>query len=133
MKKLLLLAAVLACSGVVAQEKEIWACQQTAGTMLNWEGSSWRQNGILPEPILLTIDGKNSSYKEGDRESRLDCSEVNIVSGSGVSCLGRLSSTHILIDTDTGKMGISNLFGAVGSSSEYRDSVYARIYNCTKF
>ena len=47
MKKSLLLAAALACSGVVAQEKEIWACQQTEGTMLLWENSSWRQSESL--------------------------------------------------------------------------------------
>jgi hypothetical protein len=54
MKKTLLLAAALACSGAVAQEKEIWACQQTAGTMLMWENSSWRQSAIIPSPSLLT-------------------------------------------------------------------------------
>ena len=127
MKKSLLLAADLACSGAVAQEKEIWACQQEAGTMLNWEGSSWRQRDIIPAPILLTIDGKNSIYKQGDTETYLDCSL-----GRRTSCLG-LTSDHILIDTDTGRMGISTLFGVLSSSSEYRDSVAARIYNCTKF
>ena len=128
MKKSLLLAAALACSGAVAQEKEIWACQQTAGTMLNWEGSSWRQRDIIPAPILLTIDGKNSSYKEGDTEKKLDCSLVG-----RTSCLNNFSSEHIFMDKDTGRMGISTLFGVLSSSSEYRDSVAARIYNCTKF
>ena len=128
MKKTLLLTAALACSGVVAQEKEIWACQQTAGTMLNWKNSSWRQRDIIPSPNLLTIDGKNSSYKEGDTEINLDCSL-----GRRPSCLNGLSSDHILIDTDTDRMGISTLFGVLSSSSERRDSVSARIYNCSKF
>ena len=48
MKKTLLLAAALACSGAVAQEKQVWACQQTEGTMLNWEGGAWRQRAIIP-------------------------------------------------------------------------------------
>lgn len=133
MKKTLLLAATLACSGAVAQEKQIWACQQTEGTMLMWENSSWRQSGIIPSPSLLTIDGENSSYKQGDNDYFLDCSEVSSLSGSKFSCLDYTSSMHILMDTDTGKMGESSLYGALMSSSERRDSVSAEIYNCTKF
>ena len=137
MKKTLLLAAALVCSGAVAQEKEIWACQQTEGTMLNWEGGAWRQSGINPRPLLLTIDGENSSYKEGDYEFSIDCSKrilsSALTSGVTISCLGSLSSLHIYLLTDTGKMGMSNLYGAISSSSVRRDSVSARIYNCTKF
>tara|TARA_R110001606_G_scaffold364932_1_gene519552 strand:+ start:894 stop:1295 length:402 start_codon:yes stop_codon:yes gene_type:complete len=133
MKKTLLLAAALACSGAVAQEKQVWACQQTEGTMLNWEGGAWRQRTINPSPILLTIDGENSSYKEGDYETRLDCSEKDISGAYVTSCLDNLLSEHIYLETATGKMGISNLYGAISSSSVSRDSVSARIYNCTKF
>jgi hypothetical protein len=119
MKKTLLLAAALACSGVVAQEKEIWACQQTAGTMLNWENSSWRQRAIIPVPLLLTIDGENSSYKEGDTERGLDCSKKDTLTLGGriTSCLDDLSSTHILMGRDTGRMGMSELYGVLSSSS----------------
>jgi hypothetical protein len=133
MKKTLLLAAALACSGVVAQEKEIWACQQEVGTGLFWEGGTWRQKGIIPTPLLLTIDGKNSSYKEGDREVAVDCSEKDILLASVISCLDNFSSEHIFMDKDTGRMGMSALYGVRSSSSEYRDSVAARIFNCTKF
>ena len=126
MKKKLLLAAALACSGAVAQEKEIWACQQTEGTMLNWEDGAWRQRAISPSPILLTIDGKNSSYKMGDNENELDCSFYGLT-----SCVS--SVTHLLIDKATGRMGLSHLLGALMSSSERRDSVSAEIYICTKF
>ena len=129
MKKTLLLAAALACSGAVAQEKEIWACQQTEGTMLNWEGGAWRQLLTNPRPLLLTIDGENSSYKEGDIERGLDCS----LAGAFTSCLNGLSSTHLLMDTNTGRMGVSHLYGVIMSSSDRRDSIMAQIYNCTKF
>ena len=122
MKKTLLLAAALACSGVVAQEKQVWACQQTEGTMLNWEGGAWRQRGINPSLLLLTIDGENSSYKEGDKEYSLDCSKS--VRPFAASCLDGLFSEHILLDTNTGKMGRSLLFGAL-SSTEKRDTVSA--------
>ena len=105
----------------IAQEKEIWACQQIEGTGLSWENSSWRQRGINPTPLLLTIDGKNSSYKEGDYEYSIDCSKgilsSALTSGVTTSCLGSLSSLHIYLLTDTGKMGMSNLYGAISSSS----------------
>jgi hypothetical protein len=126
MKKSLLLLAALACSGAVAQEKEIWACQQVEGTMLFWENSSWTQLLINPKPLLLTIDGKNSSYKMGDNENELDCSFYGVT-----SCVS--SATHLLIDKATGRMGLSHLLGALMSSSERRDSVSAEIYICTKF
>jgi hypothetical protein len=129
MKKSLLLLAALACSGAVAQEKEIWACQQVEGTMLFWENSSWTQLLINPKPLLLTIDGKNSSYKMGDFETGLDCS----LAGAFTSCITGIPAGHIFMDTATGRMGISNLYGAILSSSENRDSVFAQIYNCTKF
>ena len=130
MKKTLLLAAALACSGVVAQEKEIWACQQIAGTGLFWEGSSWRRMGINPYPLLLTIDGENSSYKIGaDNGTGLDCSRTGVFT----SCITVIPANHIFMHTATGRMGMSSLFGAVSTSSEDRDSVNAQIYNCTKF
>ncbi len=130
MKKTLLLAAALACTGAVAQEKQIWACQQIEGTMLFWENSGWRQRFVAAEPILLTIDGENSSYKIQDSETGLDCS----LAGAFTSCLtGFPFAEHIFMDTATGRMGISGLYGALMSSSENRDSVSAQIYNCTKF
>lgn len=127
MKKTLLLAAALACSGAVAQEKEVWACLQELGTGLFWEGGAWRQKGITPTPLLLTIDGKNSSYKEGDYERAIDCS----LDLGFASCL-RLG-TYLFMDTNTGKMGISHLLGVLGSTSDGRDTVAAQIFNCTKF
>ena len=133
MKKTLLLAAALVCSGAVAQEKEIWACQQIEGTGLSWENSSWRQRGINPTPLLLTIDGKNSSYKRGDEVVGIDCSKKYILRDFMTSCLDSLLSQHIYLETATGNMGMSSLYGVRSTSSASRDTVAARIYNCTKF
>ena len=104
MKKSLLLAAALACSGVVAQEKQIWACQQVAGTQLIWEDGAWRQVGVEPTSILLRLGGKYSSYRMSEEERLLDCSEA--LNGK-VSCLDSLSSELIYIDPTSGKMGRS--------------------------
>ena len=131
MKKSLLLAAALVCSGAVAQEKQIWACQQVKGTMLKWEGSSWRSLGLSGVPLLLTLDGENSSYKMGDRVARLTCSTA----GGRVSCLNMIKSSHILIDLNSGRLGMSSLYGAVMAAEEdnYKDSINAEAFNCTKF
>ena len=128
MKKSLLLAAALACSGVVAQEKQIWACQQVAGTQLIWEDGAWRQVGVEPTSILLRLGGKYSSYRMSEEERLLDCSKV--LSGK-VSCLDSLSSKLIYIDPTSGKMGRSTLFGAAEAGNS-RSALATEIYNCAK-
>ena len=63
----LLTGIVLVCFsiGAIAQEKQIWACQQQAGTMLRWESDRWETYGVAGQPILVTIDEASSNYKEG--------------------------------------------------------------------
>lgn len=131
MKKSLLLLVALACTGAVAQEKEIWACQQVEGTLLNWEGGSWKQYLKVAEPLLLTIDGANSNSKQGETESSLDCSIVSPAFPK-VSCLSRSRTLAAIFDPETGKLGVSMLMGAV-MTGNIRDSVTAEIYSCTKF
>ena len=128
MKKSLLLAAALACSGVVAQEKQIWACQQVAGTQLIWEDGAWRQVGVEPTSILLRLGGKYSSYRMSEEERLLDCSEA--LNGK-VSCLDSLSSELIYIDPTSGKMGRSILFGAAEAGNS-RSALATEVYNCAK-
>jgi hypothetical protein len=128
MKKSLLLAAALTCSGVVAQEKQIWACQQVAGTQLIWEDGAWRQVGVEPTSILLRLGGKYSSYRMSEEERLLDCSEA--LSGK-VSCLDSLSSKLIYIDPTSGKMGRSTLFGAA-EAGDSRSALATEVYNCAK-
>ena len=131
MKKLTTLILLLLSPLVIAQEKEIWACQQIAGTMLKWEGSSWKSTGLAGIPLLLTLDGENSSFKMGDRVVRLTCSTTR----GRLSCLNVIKSAHILMDLNSGRMGMSSLFGAVMAAEEdsYKDSIDAEAFNCTKF
>ena len=133
MKKTLLLAAALACSGAVAQEKQVWACQQIEGTMLRWENSKWRSVRLSPLPLLLTLDGGNSSFKMADSTYDLDCSKAPL-SGLGdvLSCLSSIKTQHILISLNSGKMGMTSLIGAI-ASGDTRDSIDAEAFNCTKF
>ena len=133
MKKTLLLAVALACSGAVAQEKQVWACQQIEGTMLRWENSKWSSAGLSPLPLLLTLDGGNSSFKMADSTYDLDCSKAPL-SGLGdvLSCLSSIKTQHILISLNSGKMGMTSLIGAI-VSGDTRDSIDAEAFNCTKF
>ena len=129
MNKLFLIAVAIACSGAVAQEKEIWACQQEDGVILKRENSAWKQYGVTPGTLLLTVDGLLSERKEGDTITPLTCDK-----GFFVACRSPLQNSHILLDPDTGKMGMSELYGAVSrSADEIRGSVSVEIFNCTKF
>ena len=126
MKKSLLLLAALACTGAVAQEKEIWACQTEAGTQLLWEDGRWNSYRVTDNQLLLTLDGANSTYKIGSNTSELTCTDVF----GKISCFGTYTgSQNIFFDPDSGRMGMSYLFGAVIRA----DSVAAQVYNCTKF
>ena len=60
MKKTLLLAAAIACSGAVAQEKQVWACQMEESTMLRWEDNGWKNYAVKPYNILLTLNADNT-------------------------------------------------------------------------
>ena len=129
MKKLTTLILLLLSPLVIAQEKEVWACVQVKGAQINWENGSWERSGVTPESLLLTIDGVNSSYKQGDYNPwKLNCS----LGDGRVSCVSRNIGDHIYLDPASGKMGISFLGGAL-DTGDTRDSVSAQIYNCTKF
>ena len=77
MNKLLTTIILLLLSPfTVAQEKQIWTCQQLAGTQLIWEDGAWRQVGVEPTSILLRLGGKYSSYRMSEEERLLGCSKA---------------------------------------------------------
>lgn len=132
MKKTLLLAAALACSGAVAQEKQVWACQMESSIMLFWENNEWNPLTITPYNILLTLNADNTGSVDESRDTptfSIDCSASY---GSKFSCLDINEHDHFLLDPSTGKLGVSSLLGATMTGG-YRDSVSAKVFNCTKF
>jgi hypothetical protein len=56
MKKTLLLAAALACSGAVAQEKEIWACQGVESQGFVYRSNDWDAISFINYNLTLTLD-----------------------------------------------------------------------------
>lgn len=133
MKKYLLLLVALACTGAIAQEKEIWACQLTKGALLAWEdNSSWEiyRQSSANSNVLLTVDGVNSRLKITGEDFAMTCLDVAL---DRVTCYEAILGTeYIILDRTTGKAGRSFLAGAVQSGSS-RDSVSAAAYDCTKF
>lgn len=128
MKKTLLLAAALACSGAVAQEKEIWACQMEAGTWLRRENSKWEKYEPSPHNVLFTLnaDGVTATAKRSDNDGlqKVNCSTTV---SSDVSCLSEQLSVHYFFSPDTGKLAVSYLFLRIGNF------VSLDVYDCTKF
>ena len=133
MKKTLLLAAALACSGAVAQEKQVWACQMDESTMLKWENNEWESYRITPHNLLLTLNSDNTGSidrSDDDVPFPIECSAAG---RNTISCLDEGKWTHFLFRPATGKLGESALIGATSDDREYRDSVSVKIFNCTKF
>ena len=71
MKLLTMITLLLLSPFAVAQEKQIWTCQQVAGTQLVWENGAWGQVGVEPSSILLRLGGKYSSYRMLEEERLL--------------------------------------------------------------
>ena len=130
MKKTLLLAAALACSGAVAQEKEVWACQMEEGTLLNLENSKWGIYQLTSFNVLFTLnaDGVTAIAKrsDGERLQELNCSTS---ASSDVSCLDLTLSLHYFFTPDAGKLARSSLYGIKRNG----DSVTTAVFDCTKF
>ena len=128
MNKLTTLILLLLSPFAVAQEKQIWTCQQVAGTQLVWEDGAWKQVDAEPTPILLRLGGEYSSYRMSEEERLLDCTKA--LSGK-VSCLDSLSSKLIYIDPTSGKMGRSTLFGAA-EAGDSKSALATEVYACAK-
>jgi len=128
MKLLTMITLLLLSPFYVAQEKQIWACQQVAGTQLVWKNGTWEQVGVEPTSILLRLGRKYSSYRMLEEERLLDCTEALRWQ---ISCLDSLGSKLIYIGPTCGKMGRSTSFGAV-QTGDSRSILAAEVYNCTK-
>ena len=133
MRKTLLFAAALVCSGAVAQEKEIWACQGIfdGATGFIWENGKWVNTLFNESNILVTIDGSNSVIKEDGNDYPYVCRATSSVVGALVSCSS--NNSLFLLNSESGQAGWSNLLGAADPDKEQRDTVTAALFECTKF
>ena len=132
---LLPLAAVSAiCLSNIAnaQEREVWACQQTGGSLLKWESGKWDVRVLESITVLLTIDAEGSSWKKGTGgQENVTCSEYFGL----VSCRDNFAGTGLIaLDRVSGRAGYSEIYGAIQSPSDAtRDTPFVVALNCTKF
>ena len=133
MKKTLLFAAALVCSGAVAQEKEIWACQAILGGTagFKWENGKWVNAPFNEINMLVTIDGSNSVIKEDGFDYPFACRATSSIVGALVSCSSK--NSFFVLNSESGQAGFSNLFGAADPDREQRDTVTTALFECTKF
>ena len=133
MKKSLLLLAALACTGAIAQEKQIWACQGIldGNTGFLWKNGEWVNTLFNESNLLVTIDGSDSVIKHDGVDFPYVCTAISSTVGALVSCFS--SSSFFLLNSESGHAGLSSLLGAADPDTEYRDSVHAALYECTKF
>jgi len=134
----LLTTITLLCFSVAAnaQEKEVWACQQEASTMLSWENNRWVQKRSYPQTLLLTINGNFSSITQNNDNGylKMSCEAheiLSIVQNSDQIFRCIAGSTMILLNTETRQLGMTDILGAVSKSAR-RDTVSVKIFNCIK-
>ena len=133
MKKTLLLVAAIVCSGAVAQEKEVWACQGVDTNGFKWENRKWERIAYAPSKWLLSLDRNdgfnvNGSIKTGERNYLLRCRDLAFL-----TCT---SHDGIYVSFDRAR-GAGSVASTLGSAFPYRDgsrdSIYIEPIQCTKF
>lgn len=132
MKKTLLLAAALACSGTVAQEKEIWACQEVQSNGMDWINGRWQGGQFQKSQLLFTLNGINSTLKLPELPKPVDLSCLYDITDGYWFCSDPFLARSFIINQGSGSAGYSALFGAV-SSAQDKSSIYVSALQCTKF
>ena len=146
MKKTLLLAAALACSGVVAQEKEIWACQGVESQGFIYRSNDWDVALFKNENITLTLDPvmiQQYSYAatleiigKKTPNNLLLCkleSEQNYYVEFLHCTLPENDPRTFSLDMKTGKAIYSNTLGFFDNNLQENTAVTLSTYQCTKF
>ena len=146
MKRTLLLAAALACSGAVAQEKEIWACQGVGSQGFIYRSNDWDVALFRNDNITLTLDPvmiQQYSYAatlkivgEKTFDNLLLCKpeskQTYYVEFLHCSLPEGDPSTFSL-DMKTGKAIYSNTVSFFDNDLQENASVTLSTYQCTKF
>jgi hypothetical protein len=132
MKKLTTLILLLLSPLVVAQEKEIWACQETDTNGLFWEDGRWERRGVTSTQYLFTLDGSNSTIKAPEDLNAVGLNCLYEAVDEYWFCSGHFLAKSFILDQATGAAGFSTLLGAIHSAAR-RDSLKVSALQCTKF
>ena len=132
MRMITLVYLMLVSTLLAAQEKEIWACQDTETNGIFWENGKWVPKLVNTNNWLLTVDGLNSSVKFVGDDYPMECSNYRSVFGAYYSCTDGYWT--VVLNPATGAAGFSKMLGAIFSlANDSRDSVTVSVAQCTKF
>ena len=127
MRKLLATWVLMSLCSTAYSQVEVWACQAQASAGLKWEANRWSSTTFVERSYLIRLDGENSTYGSGEVQYATACSK----SGTTVRCNDSTGGT-IILNTETGTGGISELLGAVITGAQ-RDTLSVTAVQCTKF
>lgn len=131
MKKLLPLIILILSNAATAQEKQVWACQTTASTGLVGNRTDWQIQSGQPKPLLLGIDGANSSYTISGFEFPIPCTNSTNSSLNFATC--NSDGITIVLNLENGLASMSSILGVVIPSTNAPMALELITYQCTKF
>ena len=137
MKNFLLLAFLLMSLQLKAQELQLWNCQSTNATGLNWnteEGYRWENEIIPKESISINVNGSNSFYNFNSKSIPMSCEAFTNETGEKlVSCIrsDRQPNDFLVLNLASGQASLSRLGGSVSSNTFFREIVSTSIFQCT--
>ena len=139
MKKLIAAAAMVLSTTAVAQpDQDWWACQVVHSSGMNWENNRWVTRDIEDAPpFVLMSDGNGLLTKESVLKAvesdlpdyGVECKDWNF--GGQVACMV-VNGRSLTFNKETGKGGISTMFGAADADTNSRDTVSVKAFECTK-
>ena len=139
MRKLIAVAAMVLSTTAVAQpDKDWWACQVVHASGMNWENGQWVTGNLRPSaPFVLMSDGNGSLTKESVKkafdstvvDAGVECKDWNYQ--GQVACMV-VNGKSLMFNKETGKGGISRMYGSTDTDTDYRDTVSVRAFECTK-
>lgn len=133
MKKLTTLILLLLSPLVIAQDKEVWACQGTDGNGFLRESGQWKRTGFSKEDALVTIDGNNSIIEQYEIDYPFDCNLIiHPTVPNYIACNRMNGSSQFVLNPDTGKAGLSKILHAITIPESF-GNINIQLFQCTKF
>ena len=130
MKLIAVAAMVLSTAAVAQPDKDWWACQVVHSSGMDWVNNQWVTRTFDDSlAFVLMSDGNGSLTEESVAKVLESRGAICGFYASAISCHDGYGS-NLFFYPETGKGGISNLWGSI--MSENRGSVLARAFECTK-
>lgn len=129
----LVLALPLVLQAQNSTKQQVWGCQSTGTALLAWDGQSWQLFTAAPSQVLVRIGEEGhgkSTITRGGHTLNTNCFNNT---GFYATCHTVDGTTTFHLDLDTGRAGISDLFGAVALDRLQSSPMRMSALQCTKF